>query len=264
MSDSYGSGRSDSDSVSTTVHLPPTSNESGTSTVVWIGIATDVILFLAGIVMLSLTTGPVAKAGGAYAWAKTLVGLTGVSLVIVSALGVISSICALCSCFTKSSSYVLLGQVICLIVIILLKIISLGLFFSFFGSLQTSQSTVVDQKYPVFSNFANCTWNTCCAMTHVRERSFTKLDCNTHKTGVASLESVCLNLPRASSNATACVGGDGLVHFRRDLSTWIFAEVMSWSWIVATVLILEVASFCVYGLRWNSVRWMSSQKKALN
>ena len=171
--------------------------------------------------MLSLTTGPAAKAGGAYAWAKTLVGFTGAGLVILSSIGTTASFGAICKCLTKQSAAALMGQLISLIAIILLQVLALGLFFSFFGSLQTSHSQVIDQKYPIFSNFANCTWNTCCAMTHVRERSFTKLECDTHKTGVASLESVCLNLPRESSNATACVGGDGLRHFRVDLSTWV-------------------------------------------
>jgi hypothetical protein len=235
-----------------------TKKKSTTSAFLWGGLAIDCTLFIFSIIILANTGGSSRKAGGAYAWAKTLLSLTGVSLIIVSLLGLAASVGAICSTtsvFLKNiSKSVLLVQVISIIVVILVQIFALSLFFSFFGSLQNSSSSVVDRKYPVFSNFANCTWNTCCAMTHVRERSFIKLNCNETKAGVADLTSVCLNLPRESSNATACVGGDGLIGFRKDVSSWIFSEVMSWSWIVALVLIFETAAIFIYGFRWNVVR----------
>jgi hypothetical protein len=237
---------------------PSKQQQQQLSTFLWAGLAIDVILFVLSIVILVNTGGSARKAGGAYAWAKTLLALTGVSLIIVALLGLTASVGAICAsasiALNRVSKSVLLVQVITMVVVMLIQILALGLFFSFFGALQNSPSQTTDVKYPVFSNFANCTWNTCCAMTHVRERSFVKLDCNVQKTGVSDLKAVCLNLPRQSSNASACVGGDGLVHFRKDLSSWIFAEVMSWSWIVATLLIFEAIAFFVYGLRWNSVR----------
>jgi hypothetical protein len=259
MSTSYGEGTPDANTAhsANSTHTKKNSNES--KTFVWIGVATDVLLFVCGFIMLFMTSGTSAKAGGAYAWAKTLVGLTGTTLVVFSIVGVISSLLAVCHRMIKLISTALLIQSISIVGVIVLQILALSLFFSFFGSLQSADSRAVDAKYPVFSNFANCTWNTCCALTHVRERSFTKLDCSLDKTGVHDLSAVCMNLPRESSNATACVGGDGLVEFRQDLSGWIFGEVMSWSWIVVTLVIVEVVSFVVYCLRWNSVRNFSSE-----
>ena len=37
---------------------------------------------------------------------------------------------------------------------------------------------------------------------------------------------------------------------------------MSWSWIVATVLIVEVAAFFTYGMRWNTVRGIAASRKS--
>lgn len=201
--------------------------------------------------MLLMTSGT-PRASGAYAWAKTLVGITGITLVIASTVGAASSMLAVCHRMIKFTSSLLFVQSIAIVLVVVLQILAMSLFFSFFGSLQSTDSRAVDAKYPVFSNFANCTWNTCCALTHVRERSFTKLYCSLEKTGVHDLSEVCLNLPRESSNATACVGGDGLVEFRQDLSSWIFDEVMSWSWVAVTFIIVEVVSFVLYCLRWNS------------
>ena len=206
-----------------------------TSGFIWAGLGIDVILFTCALIMLSNTgSSGMKRAGGAYAWAKTLLSLTGVSLTLVSVLGLVATVGTIFMhsslLIQKISRSILIAQVISIVVVVLVQILALCMFFSFFGALQSSPSTVADVKYPVFSNFANCTWNTCCALTHVRERSFVKLDCNLRKTGVADLTAVCLNLPRESSNATACTGGvDGLVDFRVDVSTWIFSEVMSWS-----------------------------------
>ena len=65
-------------------------------------------------------------------------------------------------------------------------------------------------------------------------------------------------MPHESANASKCVMGNGLVEWRQDLSSWIFREIMSWSWIVFTVIVLELVAVAIYSCRWVAVRGRAS------
>lgn len=225
-----------------------------------IGLASDVILLVGAVVMISMVGGHQRRAGGSYAWSRHLLLTTGILLLFITVAGIASTVSASlrvgkCSMLIKS---VYLGQVVVVSLLFIFEILSIVLFFSFFGKLTSASSREIDVDFPVFSNFANCSWNACCSRTHVRERSYEKLICDESTTGFSSntqlLQNLCSNLPHEHVNASKCVMGDGRVGWRQDLSAWIFREIMSWSWVVFTLIVMQLVAVAIYTCRWLSTR----------
>ena len=218
---------------------------------VWVyaGLGADLCLLAAAISMGASAGSSHRRAGGAYAWSQTLLTLAGVSLSLVALGGLGGSLRIIMgkpSGTLATTRKVFLAQVITVAVLSLLEVRCLILVFSFNGRHSSStDSSEIDVDFPMFSNFAHCSWNACCRRTHVRERSYEKPHARPGRQGSAktvALARLCANIAHSSSNASKCVMGDGLVEWRHDLSSWIFREIMSWSWIVFTIVVLEGGS----------------------
>ena len=232
---------------------------------VYAGLLMDLVLLGGAIGMMGATGGAHHRAGGSYAWSQSLLLATGVALLLVALGGTAGSARILFgrpSRTLTTTRRVFLAQLVVVAILSVLEVLSLLMFFSFFGKLSHAPSIEIDSKFPIFSNFANCSWNACCHRTHIRERSYEKLACAPESTGFSkdesSLSRLCANMPHESANASKCVMGNGLVEWRQDLSSWIFREIMSWSWIVFTVIVLELVAVAIYSCRWVAVRGRAS------
>ncbi len=221
------------------------------SALFWVAFATDCVLVVSAVVMIAFS----GEAGGSgAAGAMKLVARLGVSLLVLSLVGIGVTVGAATQSCGLLPHAMALGQVLAFVVLIILEIIAMILFFGFFSSVQNSSSQELDASYPTFANFANCTWNTCCLEVKVRERSFGRLDCDASQVNPDGLAAVCQVMPRQQVNASACIEGHGLDKFRSDVGTWIFGAMMSWSWIVVVVMVLEVVAIVIYCCRWQKVR----------
>ena len=259
-------------SVNVPVLKPPPPPPPRPTSRAWLyaGLTTDFVLLVTAGIMLSSTMGNHHRAGGSYAWSQSLLLMAGIVLFVVAFAGIVGSIRPVIYSETASNAArkIFLAQIVIVVVLCVLEVLSLIMFFSFFGKLSNAPSSEIDTKFPIFSNFANCSWNACCRRTHVRERSYEKLVCNSASTGFSkderSLSKLCANMPHEAANASKCVMGNGLIEWRQDLSSWIFREIMSWSWIVFTVIVLEFVAVAMYSCRWNAVREGDTGKKVVS
>ena len=245
--------------VASSANTPPL--QSNSRAWVYAGLGADMLLLVSGIGMISSGSSHKGRGGGSYAWSSTLLLVTGFALQLIALGGLAGSARVLFgrpSRTLTTTRKVFVAQVIVVAILSVLEVLSLLMFFSFLGKLSHAPSSEIDSKFPIFSNFANCSWNACCHRTHVRERSYEKLACTPGATGFskdeASLSKLCANMPHETANASTCIMGDGLEKWRQDLSSCIFREIMSWAWIVFTIVVLELAAVAIYSCRWVTLR----------